>query len=86
MEYPASKAQKIILDALNLTAETHKEATDLFAKYGLSVSSKREGRKSIPAVCLLDATVGGFHNGDGDCVEISYKNIDLSPITQFMEV
>ena len=84
--YAVGKAQKIILEALNLSAETYKEAVDVFAKYGLSVSSKREGRKSVPVVRKLDTYESGFHDGDGYCEEIPYEKIDLLPIFQFMKM
>lgn len=84
-DYPVGKAQQMVLDALGLAADGFSEADQLFAEHGLVVSSKREGRASVPVVRLMETAGGGWNvGGDGESYSISYKNIDLSKIAQWM--
>jgi hypothetical protein len=85
-EFPVGKAQQQVLDALGLMANTHAEAVELFRVYGFEVSSKRVGRASEPVIKMLDTICGGFStDGDGYATEITYKEIDLSLVAQWIE-
>lgn len=85
-EFPVGKAQKQVLDALGLTANTHAEAVKIFEEIGIAVSSKRVGRTSKPAIKMLDTTRGGFSaDGDGYADEITHKEIDFAPVAQWIE-
>lgn len=66
-QYPVGKAQQMVLDALGITATDFSDAEAKFAELGIVVSSKREGRTSIPQITILPREAGGFdaeHNGD----------------------
>jgi len=84
-ETPVGVAQKKVLDALNLHAETWNEANAIFSKLGIVVGAKRVGRTSEPVVSYsANAYGGGFNQyGEGE----SWNNIgdvDLAPIKKWM--
>lgn len=84
-QHPVGKAQKVILDALALEADSFQEADKIFADYGLAVSPVRQGRRSVPAVHLLSTVGGGLNDfGEGEEYDIQYKDIDLKPIAEWM--
>jgi hypothetical protein len=84
--YPTSVAQNKVLSALGLTAEDYPEAEKVLAAHGIAVSSRRVGRSSEPVVTRLAATFGGWNpGGDGESYEVCYKDIDLSPVSQWMQ-
>lgn len=84
--YPVGKAQQIILDALNIkNAQNHNHAQDIFDAIGIEVSSKRQGRKSVPVVSIT--SVGGGFNayGEGEAAYTPSRDIDLSAIAQYIQ-
>ena len=84
--YPTSKTQEKVLTALGLTANDFTDAERIFSEIGISVSSKRVGRSTEPVISRLAAYGGGWNaGGDGESYEISYKQIDLSLISQWMQ-
>lgn len=84
--YPISKTQKMVLDALNLTANDFSDADRIFADHGIVVSSKRVGRATEPVVSRLASHGGGWNvGGDGESYKISYKGIDLTAISHWMK-
>jgi hypothetical protein len=88
--YPLSKTQQAVMSALGLTATNWHEAEELFAKYGLAVKAKRQGRQYVPQITNLATVVetgGGWNaGGDGDSYEITreFEPVDLSKIQQWM--
>jgi len=85
--YPVGKAQQMVLDALGLYAENFTEANEVFEKHGISVSSKRVGRRSEPVVMRISSEVEAQANYGGDYdigEEVDYIDIDLSPVAQWM--
>jgi hypothetical protein len=64
-DYPTSKAQDQVLAALEMTATGYGDAERKFKALGLNVTARRVGRKSVPSITMLEAEVGGTHNGDG---------------------
>lgn len=84
-DYPTSKAQQMVLDALGLTASGYGDAERKFKALGLNVVAVRIGRKSIPAITKLDGGIGGFHNEDGWSGMIEFSQVDLSKVSQWME-
>lgn len=84
-DYPVGKAQQMVLDALNITATGHGDADRIFRDLGLAVSSKRQGRKSVPVITVKDRFGGGF-NASGEGVEFrQYPNADFSSISKWVE-
>ena len=82
---PVGKAQQAVLDALNLTASNFAEANQVFESIGIVVSSRREGRKSVPVVRVLSRTDGGF-NAAGEGVEWKrFEDADFSSISQWIQ-
>lgn len=51
-DYPVGKAQQIVLDALGMTATGFDDAASKFKELGITVSSKRQGRTSVPVVSV----------------------------------
>lgn len=83
--HQVGKAQKIILDALGLEADSFQEADKIFAKHGLVVIPVRQGRKSVPSVKQLPATAGGFNiHGEGEAWTNEYEPLDLSKISEWL--
>ncbi len=84
MEYPVGKTQKMVLDALNLTAKTFAEAEQKFEELGIVVKSKRVGKATVPEIVVKDRNVGGFSE-DGDGWEAQkYDEFDTAPIAQWI--
>lgn len=85
-DYPTGVAQDVILKALGLRASGFKDAVRIFAKIGITVSSKRVGRSSVPVVTRLDPYGGGWNAG-GDCDGSynNYESADLSKISQWIK-
>lgn len=80
--YPASKAQVTILDALGLDADDYNfaQAEIIFDELGIIVTSKRQGRKSIPAVAVKADSAGMTAGGDYD---VAVNEID-SEVAQLL--
>ena len=84
-DYPVGKAQKMVLDALEMTADGFTAAEHIFNKIGITVIAVRQGRTSVPQVHRKETSGGGWNaGGDGESFEISYKDADLSKISQWM--
>jgi hypothetical protein len=62
---PVGKSQQTILDKLDVHCGCFGQAEAFFTNIGISVVSKREGRKSVPVVYLVDTSGGGI-NRDGE--------------------
>ena len=84
-DYPTSKAQQTVLDALAITATGYGDAERKFKALGLSVVAKRIGRKSVPSVTMMDTRGGAMHNGDGSEWTIEFESVDLEKISQWIE-
>ena len=81
---PVGKAQQMVLDALNLKAESWNEACAIFSRIGIVVGAKRVGRTSVPVI-TVDRYGGGFNAyGEGESWTKG-DNTDLTPIKQWME-
>jgi hypothetical protein len=84
-DFPVGAAQAKVLAALGLTANGFNEAKAVFEKIGLSVSSKRVGRASVPEIYLVDVVGGGFNAaGDGETWTVTFQAIDLTPVLQWI--
>lgn len=84
-ESPVGVAQEKVLSALRLTAENFQDANRIFSAIGISVSSKRVGKSSEPVVRMMETTFGGWNaGGDGESYDAEYRNIDLTPIKQWI--
>ena len=88
-DYPLSKTQQTVLNALGLTAQNWHEAEELFAKHGLAVEAKRQGRSYVPQITKLATieTGGGWNvGGDGESYEITheFEPVDFTEIQQWM--
>lgn len=84
--YPTSATQEKVLNAIGMTATDFTEAERIFAEIGIIVTSKRIGRSSEPVITRKDAYDGGWNaGGDGAEYKISYKDIDLTPLAQWMK-
>ena len=85
-QYPVGKAQQQVIDALGITVKVngHSHAQQIFDEIGISVSSKRNGRTSVPVVSKT--SIGGGFNAYGEGEEsFSLSNrVDLSSISQWM--
>lgn len=81
-DYPVSKTQKMVLDALSLSANSYSEAEELFANHGLGVVSKRQGRSVVPVI-TTGIGYGGWCNGEGNCGTIKC-DLDTSKIAQWI--
>lgn len=86
-EFPVGKAQQQVLDALNLSARSFQDAERIFAAHGLTVSTKRAGRISVPVIRQLDSEIGGWELGgySGSSERVRYQQIDLTPVAQWVE-
>ena len=84
-QYPVGKAQQMILDALELTAAGATDAEKIFERLGLVVTSKRQGRKSVPSITRRETETGGMHNGDGWSQTIEFDAVDFDAIAQWMD-
>ena len=84
-DYPVGKAQRMVLEALGLNADSYSEAEELFVQRGLIVKAIRQGRKSVPAITLMDTEGGAMSTGgDGDSWDIEYKDYDKNAIAEWM--
>ncbi len=81
--YPTGKAQQIVADALGIKVNDFTDANEKFANLGLTVSAKREGRKSVPVVSFNDQYGGWTPEGEGESA-VNPK-VDLTKISQWME-
>jgi len=83
--YPVGKTQKMVLDALNLTADDFDQANRIFDELGLVVTSERQGRATIPVVEVLPRERGAF-NAYGEGVETEpYPEIDTAALEQWIK-
>lgn len=84
--YPVGATQEKVLNALNMTATDFTDAERIFAEIGIEVTSKRIGRATEPVISRKSTYGGGWsEGGDGEEYQISYKDIDLTPLTQWMK-
>ena len=84
-QYPVGKAQEMVLKALGLTANNNGHASAIFTALGISVSTKRQGRTSVPVVARMETEFGGWNaGGDGESWTISQPDVDLSALAQWM--
>jgi len=84
-DYPIGKAQQMVLDALNITAIGFGDAKRIFEEMGLVVASKRDGRKSVPVITVLDRMDGGFNvSGEGVTWQ-KYPDADFTNIQEWIE-
>ena len=83
-DYPVSKTQQMVLDALHMTARGFGDAERKFAELGLVVASKREGRSTVPVVKIKDRMAGGWEDGSGVSYE-QYQDIDTAALEQWIE-
>ncbi len=82
---PVGVAAEKVLIALGLTAESSREANQIFREIGIVVSAKRIGKSSEPVVRMMETTFGGWNaGGDGESYDVEYRNIDLTPIKQWI--
>jgi len=85
-QYPVGKAHETVLKALGISANSNGHAEAIFTALGISVSSKRVGRSSVPLVVQLETVGGGWNpGGDGDSWTISQPNVDLSALAEWMK-
>jgi len=83
-EYPVGKAQSMVLKALGKSAATFVEAERIFEELGLVVTSKRQGRETVPVVTVKDRLGGGMTEyGEGETYE-AYPEFDTTPIAQWI--
>jgi hypothetical protein len=83
---PPGKAQQIILEALQITADSFGHANAIFYKIGITVLATRQGRHSVPVV-RINREIGAARNEGGDFDEWDYSNangLDLSAISEWM--
>lgn len=81
---PVGVAQKKVLDALGLQADSWNEANEIFRRIGIVVGAKRVGRTSEPVV-TVDRYGGGFNQyGEGETFTKG-DDTDLSPLKQWMK-
>ena len=84
-DYPVGKAQQIVLDALGITATGHSDATQKFDDLGIAVSSKRQGRKSVPVVSEKGEGSQRNYGGDFDTWDSGASKATLSKLSEWME-
>lgn len=84
-EYPLSKTQITVLNALNIVAaENFAQAEKIFETLGIVVSSRREGRQTIPSITVLDRKAGILNAyGEGE-IFTKYPTINTSAISQWI--
>lgn len=88
-QYPVGKAQAGVLKALgiNIKINGHSHAQQIFDALGLTVSSKRVGRTSVPVVSIHTVSYGSQYSDIAD-QSGSYSNadgLDFSAINQWMK-
>lgn len=85
-DFPVGAAQEKVLNALGLAATGFSDANRIFDEIGIEVSSKRVGRSSEPVISRKQTSFGGWNpGGDGEEYTVSYKSIDLTPVSQWMK-
>lgn len=83
--FPVGATQAKVLKALGLTADNFDHANAIFDHYGITVSSKREGRETVPVIRFRETTDGAFNAyGEGETWDIPAEPIDLTPVVQWM--
>jgi len=83
-DFPLGVAQQQVLDALGLKASGFNDANALFERIGIRVTSKRQGRTTVPVVHQLPSAGGAFNAfGEGETWEYPREKVDLSPIEQW---
>lgn len=80
--YPMSKAQSMVIAALGFDTDDYNfaQAEIIFGELGIIVTSKRQGRKSIPAVAATADSAGMTAEGDYD---VAVNEID-SEVAQLL--
>ena len=71
------------IDDAALNGQSH--ADQIFAAIGISVSSKRQGRSSVPVVEKIGGGSSRNAGGDYDVWQSPADDIDLSAIAQWMK-
>jgi len=84
-DYPVGKAQQMVLDALKLTAGGHSDANRIFESLGLVIASKREGRKSVPSITVLDRDGGAFNAAGEGVTWQQYPDANFESIQQWVD-
>ena len=81
-DYPVGAAQKKVLEALGMSASGFADAERIFDEIGIVVASKR----GTPQVSRKATSGGGWNPGmeDGDSYEIKFREVDLTPLAQWM--
>jgi len=83
-EYPVGKAQRMVLEALGISAASFGEAKAKFERLGIIVGSKRDGRDTVPVVTVKNRVSGDFGpGGDGESYQ-QYEDLDVGPIAQWI--
>lgn len=84
VKHQPGKAQQIILDALNVEAESFGHANAIFAALGFSVEARRVGLRSVPFVHLGILEGGAINReGEGEYWDLT-PNINLSVIAEWV--
>lgn len=84
-QYPVGKAQQAVLSALGITASGASHAEQIFEVLGITVSTKRVGRQSVPVVKRTGGGSARTSYGDYDVWDSPSEGIDLSAIKKWME-
>jgi len=84
-DYPVGKAQQMVLSALGIAATGFGDAQRKFEDLGLSVTSKREGRQSVPVVEVLDRDAGAFNAAGEGVTWQQYPDADFTNIQQWIK-
>lgn len=83
--YPVGKTQATVLAALNIAANDFSHAEQIFQDLGLIVTSKRQGRKTIPVVKVLDRQSGAFNAAGEGVIFDKYPDLDTTKIKKWVE-
>lgn len=82
--YPVGKTQRMVLNALGLTATDFSDAERIFDDLGLVVASKRQGRSVVPVIRRKATRISWNSDGEGEAYQ-QPVTADLSKISQWME-
>lgn len=79
--FPVGATQAKVLKALGLTAENFDHANAIFDHIGIEVSSKRQGRETVPVIRLRETSGGAFNAyGEGESWDLPAEYVDLTPV------
>lgn len=85
-QYPVGKAQGDVLVALGIDPKSlngHGHAQQIFEALGIVVSSRREGRETVPVVKKIGGGSARNSHGDYDVWNSAADNVDLSAIKKW---